>query len=608
MRKKQRMRRVDFEEVVSDSISNRELGIREKPLNPAVFHIIFSVCVLFAVIFFGRTVFFTGVEGSRYVKRSEANINQSIPLIAPRGIIVDKNGMPLVKNKEIFTVFLQLDEMMRSNEKDLVLNVAANILGLDRKSVAKTLEDTNLDSITDIILLRDITRDQVIKIKTLGTKSLIVESDFERDYTNPAFAHVVGYANLVSQEDLMHNKKLALNDLIGKTGLEAFYDKELRGKNGSIGIYRNAKGDLEDIRRTRDPVAGETLKTTIDGEFQEYFYNRMSEGLKSLGRTSGVGLAINPENGEVLSLMSFPSFDANNISEYLSNPNQPLFNRAISGLYSPGSTIKPIHAVAALSEGVVTPEKQFLSKGFIEIPNPYHPDNPSIFVDWRPQGWVDIHSALARSSNVYFYIVGGGFEETKGLGIDRLRKYWKRFGLNDLTGIDLPGEATGFLPDPIEKEERTGTPWLVGDTYNVSIGQGDLQVTPLELLSGVSAIAEGVAFTPHVVESAPNNIIIDLSQYGQILKEVRIGMEDAVSKDYGTAHLLADLPVKVAAKTGSAQTAGNTKTNALFIGYAPADDPKIAILILVEDAKEGSLNTVPIARDVLEWYYENRLK
>ena len=399
-----------------------------------------------------------------------------------------------------------------------------------------------------------------------------------------------------------------MNDFIGRAGLEAYYDNSLRGENGRITIYRNAFGDLEDIKRTREPVAGSSLKTTIDAEFQEYFYDRMSLELKSLGRFSGVGLAINPENGEVLTLMSFPSFDANNISDYLSDPNQPLFNRAVSGAYSPGSAIKPVHAVAALKEGVVNPDTQIYSAGYIEIPNPYNPDNPSRFVDWKAHGWVNLRKALAVSSNVYFYEVGGGFENITGVGIEKLQRYWEKFGFGRQTGIDLPGEVAGFLPSPEEKEERTGSIWRVGDTYNVSIGQGDLRFSPVELLNGISAIAEGRAFKLHIAEQDDSEEIINLDDFSESLPEVREGMKDVVRSEYGSAKLLGDLPVKVAGKTGTPQTTGNTKINAIFVAYAPADDPKIAVLVLIEDAREGSLNAVPIARDVLGWYYENRLK
>ena len=608
MAKRKYQKRIDFDEVISDSSSNNEFTVRETPLAPSVSHTIFIATLLVSLIFLGTTIFFTVARGDSYKARSESNINQDIPLIAPRGIIYDRNGVHLVENEAIFTVFLQLDEMIRNDEKETVLKIAEEILGLDPAEVAKNLEDTNLDSVTDIILKRDITRDDVIAIETLKTKSLIVENDFKRNYSDPAYSHVVGYVNAVKSEDLRADEKLALNDFIGRAGLEAYYDESLRGENGRITIYRNALGELEDVRRTREPMAGDSLNTTIDAEFQKYFYNRMVQGLNSLGRTSGVGIAINPQNGEVLALTSLPSFDANNVSEYLDKPTEPLFNRAVSGLYSPGSTIKPIHAVAALSEGVVNPSTRIFSAGYIEIPNPFFPENPSRFVDWKAHGWVDLHSALAASSNVYFYVVGGGFEGRIGVGIEKLGEYWERFGLGQPTGIDLPGEAIGFLPSPEEKEERTGSIWRVGDTYNVAIGQGDLRVNPFELLNSIAAIAVGRAFRPHIVMTSKTEETINLEGLSQFLPDVRAGMEDAVNMDYGTARLLGSLPVEIAAKTGSAQTTSNTKTNALFVGYAPADNPEIAILVLIEDAREGSLNAVPIARDVFEWYYENRLK
>jgi len=456
MKRKRKNRQIDFEEVVSDALSDSTLGAREVPISPIIFHSVIFLSIFVAVVFFGRVIFFIGVDGERYIKRSEANINQDVPLIAPRGIILDRFGEPMIKNEVIFSVFLQLDEMIRNNERDMVLDAAENILGLNRGEVASNLNDTNLDSITDVILTRDITRDQVIEIETLGIHSLIVENDYRRNYIDPAFSHVIGYVSLVDSNDLRGDEDLTLNDLIGRAGLEGFYDKELRGVNGSITIYRNARGDLENIERTREPVGGEVFNTTIDAEFQKYFYNRMIQGLDSLGRTSGVGIAINPENGEVLALASFPSFDANNVANYLENTDKPLFNRAVSGVYSPGSTIKPIHGTAALLEGVADVDKQIFSAGYIEIPNPFFPDNPSVFVDWKPHGWVNIHSALARSSNVYFYVVSGGFEELRGVGIVKLKEYWQKFGLGKPTGIDLPGEAVGFLPSPEEKEERTG--------------------------------------------------------------------------------------------------------------------------------------------------------
>lgn len=598
-------RRIDFDEIISDAAAS-DLSSIEQPLRPFVFRGVILATTIMAVVFAVTVLFLAGINHNRYSDRAQANINQEIPLIAPRGVISDRNGAALSTNQAIFSAFLQVNEMVRNNEREAVLRAAGDILGLDKTEVLKNLESTNFES---IILARDIKREQAIAIKALGLKSLIVENDYRRDYKDPAFAHILGYVGLVNSKDLLANEELVLNDLIGRSGLEAYYDDRLRGANGDITAHRNALGEVEAISRTREPTPGNELKTTIDADLQKYFYERFLQGLVSLGRTSGAGIAINPQNGEVLALVSLPSFDGNNITAYLNDPHRPLFNRAVSGLYSPGSTIKPIHAAAALKEGVIDPQKQIFSAGYIDIPNPYDPTHPSRFLDWRANGWVDLYSALARSSNIYFYAVGGGFGDVRGLKIAKINEYWKLFGFDRKTGIDLPGENSGFLPNPDEKEKRTGSPWLLGDTYNVSIGQGDLQISPLELISAISAISNhGKAFQPHLLKDKQPELLIDVSELEPSLKEVRKGMEDAVAKPYGTAHLLSALPIKVASKTGSAQIALNTKINALFVGYAPTDNPEIAILVLVEDAREGSANTIPIARDVLQWYYTNRVR
>lgn len=601
--------RINFDEVISDSIPSAEgLAPHERPLGTTAFYTVFGLTALIAFVFLGRIMLLGAIRHDRYVERANANIMQEIPIIAARGIITDRNGEPLVANEAVFSVLLRTDEMIRQGEKEKVLQIAQRVLALDPTEVERTIENTDLESIADIILAKNIRRDQALAIRASDIQSLVILSDYRRAYTEPAFSHVVGYVGLVNADDLRNNRSLVLNDYIGRAGLEAYYDDVLRGKNGAIAVARNAFGELEEIEQRREPIPGKSVQTTIDSEFQKYFYNRMLQGLAALGRTAGVGIAINPQNGEILALVSFPSFDSNNIAPALENPYQPLFNRAISGLYNPGSTIKPVHAAAALHEGVVSPETQIFSAGFIEIPNPYFPDQPSRFLDWKPHGWVNVYSALARSSNVYFYAVGGGYENVRGIGIDKLREYWRAFGFGNRTGIDLPGEAAGFLPSPEDKEKRTGEIWRVGDTYNVSIGQGDLRITPIELLTAVTAIANnGKAYTPHIRKSNTASELLDVSWLSPDLAHVRKGMEDAVAKPYGTAYALADLPIQVAAKTGSAQIANNTKTNALFVGYAPSENPEIAILVLIEDAREGSLNTIPIAEDVFRWYYNNRL-
>jgi penicillin-binding protein 2 len=266
--------------------------------------------------------------------------------------------------------------------------------------------------------------------------------------------------------------------------------------------------------------------------------------------------------------------------------------------------------IAALEEGVISPQREIFSPGYLEIPNPYNPDKPTRYADWRYQGNVNLYSALAQSSNVYFYTVGGGAGDIKGLGITKLRNWWQEFNFGVPTGIDLPGEAKGFLPSPEWKEKTQKRSWLLGDTYNVSIGQGDFLVTPIQLLSYIGAVANGgKIYRPYIVQELNQpKINKDLTGILSQIKEAQKGMRMGVTSPMGTSYRLNDLPFEVAAKTGSAQVKNNTQENAFFVGYAPYQNPKIAILVLIENSKEGSLNAVPIAKDVLSWYYENRLK
>lgn len=607
---------LDFEEAVFDEQAKaKNLDYTEVFLSSKVFFLVGVAAVLIAVVVFGRLFYLNTVLGGFYSERSEANVNKETVIPAHRGIITDRFGTVLAKNTPALSVYVNAAELLKPSTKENineVISQLSKILDLPQIDLRALILGTNLEKQSFVLVERNITPREAIAIKGSNLSGVTVVDDYVREYVDGlAFAHIVGFTAIADKG----------KGIEGKSGLEFFYNDQLRGKNGlSIG-YRDAMGNVFDQKLAAEAEAGQQIVTTIDAGLQKYFYNRLFSGLRSLGRVAGVGLAINPQNGEILSLVSLPSFDNNIFStrgrnkekeNLLRSASQAMFNRAISGIYSPGSTIKPLVALAALRENIVAPDFQVYSKGYIEVPNPYNPDEPSRFLDWKPHGWVDLHSALARSSNVYFYGVGGGLPPTEGklqgLGIYKLKDYWQKFGFGEKTGVDFAGESEGFLPDPEEKEKRTDDIWRLGDTYNVSIGQGDFLVTPLQLLDYITAIANGgKIFRPHFLKESAPEIIKDYSDWQKEIKEVQIGMEDAVQKYYGTANLLSSLPFKTAAKTGSAQFANNTKTNAFIVSYAPIENPEITILVLIENAREGSLNAVPIAKDVLEWYYFNRL-
>ncbi|MFH0712575.1 MAG: penicillin-binding transpeptidase domain-containing protein [Candidatus Jorgensenbacteria bacterium] len=601
---------VNLEDILADHL--REDDLIEVPLSSQVFRGFWAVVLLLAAATVFQLLNLAFTNHDFYRTRSLANMSYSLQELAPRGIIFDRFGVPLVTNDPVLNVFLVPHELPDGiEERAEVLEIVTRTLGLNKEELESKLKEKDWHFSEKFLLKSEPDHTEIATLESNNFPGVRIESSFSRVYRDPkAFSHVLGFVGLADQDDLNNNPELFIDDEVGKAGIEVYYDSRLRGENGREVYLRDALGDIKDKEALVLGEAGEDLKTFIDADFQEYFYNRLAEGLRTLGRSVGVGIALNPKNGEVLALFNIPGVDASDPALSLNDKDRPFFNRAISGLYTPGSTIKPLHATAALSEGVISPEKQIFSKGFIEVPNPYNPDSPSRFLDWKAHGWVDVRSALARSSNVYFYEVGGGFQDQLGLGIERLREWWQKFGLNEKTGIDLPGEESGFLPTPAWKEEATGEPWRLGDTYNISIGQGDLLITPLELLNFISAIAaDGVFYKPRVADLGGGpEVIRDLSgEIGGSLQVVQEGMRDAVQKSYGTAVMLDTLPINVAAKTGTSQVLNNEKLNAFFVGYAPYEDPEIAVLILVEDAREGSLNTVPIAYDVFLWYYKNRL-
>jgi penicillin-binding protein 2 len=363
-------------------------------------------------------------------------------------------------------------------------------------------------------------------------------------------------------------------------------------------------------------------------DFQQKAYELIKNYLQENNYRKSAFIALNPQTGEIISLISYPSYDPNwflenpeKVNQILKDKNQPLFNRVIGGLYAPGSTIKLIVAAGALEEKIVSPETKIYANGELKIPNPYFPGTYSIFKDNKVHGWTDIYKAIADSVNIYFYVVGGGYlypsaeiPIKNGLGIEILNKYWKLFGLGQKSGVDLLGEKEGFLPSPETKAKNIFDPvWRLGDTYNVSIGQGDLLVTPLQIALWTSAMATNKIYQPFLVKKIiddHNQIIFDRSP--KIIKEnlikaenlriIQEGMRRTVTS--GTAQILNDLPVEVAGKSGTPEIYGKKKLNAIFTGYFPYQKPEIVMTLLIEDVPIGSVATLPLYKDLVKTYLE----
>jgi penicillin-binding protein 2 len=365
---------------------------------------------------------------------------------------------------------------------------------------------------------------------------------------------------------------------------------------------------------------GNDLILNIDAGLQKKAYDSLLSMLQEKGLSRGAVVALDPHDGSVLALVSIPGFDNNLFSEgisgeayrsFLSDSSNPLFDRAIAGEYAPGSTFKPVMAAAALSEGVIDERTEIESRGGISV-------GSFFFGDWKAHGLTDVRRALAVSSDVFFYSIGGGYGNIEGLGISRIKEYASRFGYGGRSGIDLPGEADGLLPDAEWKKEELGERWYVGDDYHASIGQGFVTATPLQIVNSVAAVANGgKLYVPRVVSQIrsaedgrtipnPARLVRDVSIDQRILGVVREGMRETVTE--GTAMTLGDLPLPVAGKTGTAQFGSGDRTHGWFVSFAPYDHPEIAMIVLTEDQEgDETYNTVPVTRDIYDWYFRERL-
>jgi penicillin-binding protein 2 len=625
---------IPFEDSLNDDWGH-DLDMVEVPLGTRPVVILGAVIAGIALIILGRVIYLNWTGGAYYAARAIDNADQAQATPAPRGIIYDAEGDPLVQNEAVFDAVLDAhlfisDPSLQSS----TLAEAQSILGVPSSTVWSLLDQSEAqDFSTPVELVQDINQSELVNLQALGASSTIkIQSDFERYYPNgPIFSSVVGYVGRVSQADLASNAKLTADDFVGKMGIEEEYDTALQGTPGVDIKFTDAYGKVLGEEQQSASTIGGSVNLTIDGGLQTEMYDSIAQELAVLGRQVGVGLAINPQTGAVLGLVNLPGFDNNafenpasssaEIQNYLTSPDKPLFDRVVSGQYQPGSTIKPLDGVAALKEGVITPDRQLYSPGYLMVPNPYNATSPTRYADWEPHGYIDLASALAQSSDVYFYIVGGGSPEyttpplndpadygIKGLGAAKLYDWWTTFGLGKPTGIDLPSEAAGFLPTPAWWSTVSTRPWSLGDTYNVSIGQGSLAVTPIQLLSYIDAIANGgTIYKPFLNASDTPVVSENLTYLLPQIEQVQQGMLAAVADPRGTAYTMDGLPAQACAKTGSAQVQNNQEENALFVGYFPCTNPKIALLLLIENSKQGSLNAVPIAKNIFDWYYNNRM-
>ncbi|MDD3656812.1 MAG: penicillin-binding protein 2 [Atribacterota bacterium] len=575
--------------------------ITEKRLND--FFILIILCFVIVII---NLWYLQIIRGKEFEQKAINNCIRSLVEEAPRGEVYDRNGKLLVTNRPAVNFSVIPAEI--SDYQTMSDNLSL-IIFMDSSSILDKIRSSKQNPFHALTIKRDLEKDKIITIEEQKYKFkgslLTVQPERKYLYQNLA-SHVLGYVNEISEEELNAPtfSHLSGGDIVGKSGLERYYDSYLRGEKGKKDVEVDALGREITTIEIKNPVAGNDIYLTLDCELQQYIEQQMFE-------KKGSVIVSEPFTGKILAMVSYPDYNPNIFTQQMTtaqwqeiaqNKDNVLCNRNLHSIYPPGSVFKVITAIAAIEEGIVNLGSSIYCPGYYQV-------GDLSFKCWKESGHGKqaIIEAIANSCNVFFYTIG------QKLGIDKLNYYTKLLGLGEKTGIDLPGELEGLVPSEDWKRDFYNQSWYPGDTVNMSIGQGFLLVTPLQIHNMLSLIAnEGLFFRFYHVEkiiSQSGEIIkefepqlinkIDISQNTfQIIKE---GMKKVVEN--GTGRLANIEEIKIAGKTGTAQNPQG-ENHAWFIGFAPYDNPEICVTVLIEHGGDGSTVAAPLAGNIIRKYFQ----
>ena len=572
------------------------------------------VFLVFAALI-SRLGYLQVVQGQYYGKLADGNRIRLSPIMAPRGIFYDRNGVAMVSNRPGFTVSLVATGSPLPEE---VIRKLAVLLGMNETDIQAKIKQHN-GPFDPIRIKSDIGPDVVTSIEERRRElpGVIIEIQPIRNYVNNDLAsHVFGYVSEINDIELEKKKAQGYKqgNIIGKFGLERVYDKELRGIDGGGQMEVDVTGRPVQELGKKEPIPGSNLILTIDYRIQKAAEIAIDEQLQYLqtkteytNAKAAAAVAMNPQTGEILAMVSRPAFNPNLFATGISskewkvlneNPFHPMDNKAISGEYPPGSTFKIVTGVAALELGKVTPEEKILDTGT-------HWIIPKGNAMGEALGWINFREALSKSDNVYFYEMGNR------LGIDNLEKYARAFGLGDYTGINLPGESDGLVANRRYKERVYAEDWYLSETFDASIGQGFQLATPLQMAVVMGEIANGgKRYRPYLVSKTitPDGKTVQTyipEEIGKVditpqnLNLIREALREVMQEGGTAGDLFGKFPISLAGKTGTAENS-HGQDHGWFVAYGPYEDPRIVVVVIVEQGGFGSSSAVPIAKKIME--------
>ncbi len=591
---------------MSRVFGRRSLPGRRDAARQRIMLVAAAVTTAFLVIV-GQLWYLQVLEGGRFLDASDKNRIRIRPIAAPRGILFDRHGVPLVDNRPAFTLSLIPRELPREvASRDAVLGRVAALLRIPYQELQDAVARVQLDSFLPVRVRRGLTLEDVAKVEEwkLELPGVIAEVEPQRVYPTSRFAaHLLGYVREASDEQLRQGRHRR-GEMVGQSGLERLLDEYLRGKDGGERLEVDAMGRSVRFVQQTEPHPGAQVVTTVDRRIQEAA-ERAMEG------HAGAVVVMDPRSGDVLALVSTPAFEIDRFTgtidrsawlRVVQDPSFPLLNRTIQSQYAPGSVFKIVVAAAGLQEGTLTPGDRVYCTGEFRL-------GPVVFRGWKEggHGWVGLHQAIVQSCNIFFYEAG------LKVGAGTIARYARAFGFGESTGIELQGEKYGLIPNPSVRRERRS--WPAGETVNLSIGQGAVLVTPMQVARFMAAIANGgVLWRPRLVQRVerPERGIV-YSDAGEVNGHVALSpfvwefLRQSlwgVVNDGGTGAGARIPGLDIAGKTGTAQTVAKSKASlgqdhAWFASFAPVRDPEVVVVVLVERGGKGGQVAAPIARQIL---------
>jgi penicillin-binding protein 2 len=611
---------------------NTYLDGRREPVRRLSRFLVFALIVVLGMGTLTARLFYLQIaNGQQYAALSTANRTVLEPIPAPRGLIYDRNGRVLVTNVATFAVKIRPSDLP-DTQRDAVVTRLASLLKMNAADINATI-DGNPGSNFDLVrVAQDVDQATANLISEAGydLPGVQVAVEARREYIDgPMFSQLLGYTGPVSAEQLPDLRKLGYqpDDLIGKVGIERQYEEELRGTYGAQSVERDATGRRTQVLQTVTQAApGASLTLTIDTQAQQDAEKALRWAMKKIGMKRGVVIAMNPQNGQVLAMVSLPAYDNNLFSrgisatafdKLLKNKDKPLVNHAVQDQYAPGSTYKLVTGTGGLADRKISSSTKVRTRGYLTL-------GGTKFYEWNRRGWgpCDIYCGFGHSSDTFFYQVAGM------LGADRLGYWAKQFGFGSPTGVDLPGEVSGIVPTNAWKQDALGAPMFAGETYQAGIGQGYDAVTPLQLINAYAALANGgTLYQPQLVKDivGPDGTVVrpfepkvihKLKAKKSVLRTMRNAARNTVLLRH--TYNLVDLPIKIAGKSGTSEfgtpdSKGRLPYSSWFVGFTPGDpihgsfnstDSKLVVLAFAYDSRTVGNAATEIVKYFMQLHYD----